>query len=184
MSFCSQCGEKLPNNAKFCPTCGNQIVNQSEKTSKPQEPLPTTEDRAFIKIEYAFDRYGPPLPILCQKLGLGQEIAFRIRKTLAEYGINLIESPSIRYGHACITEVYWLIKHNFHDFYHERFYHDFEAEYPRIFESAFQRAMFFDALGQWTDNDMAKQKVVKVWQEAEQEMLKVVEKTRKILSAQ
>lgn len=44
MKFCSQCGAKLPDEAKFCDSCGaaQQAVNTSSNRSTSSEPQITT----------------------------------------------------------------------------------------------------------------------------------------------
>ena len=37
--YCSKCGKKIPNDASFCPECGNPV--QPQETSSMSEELPT-----------------------------------------------------------------------------------------------------------------------------------------------
>ena len=53
MEYCSNCGEKLPNDACFCPVCGTKTMKGVETNA----PTPSDEMRqAFAKMSTEFEK--------------------------------------------------------------------------------------------------------------------------------
>jgi len=48
MSFCRQCGAKLPSDANFCPTCGSRIVLETEPVEKHHVLKVTGKPRVIV----------------------------------------------------------------------------------------------------------------------------------------
>ncbi|UCH32632.1 MAG: zinc-ribbon domain-containing protein [Candidatus Bathyarchaeota archaeon] len=59
MTFCTDCGEKLPENAYFCPKCGQRTRSGAEAgISTPWEDLRETFSKMGEEIENAFSIAG------------------------------------------------------------------------------------------------------------------------------
>jgi len=59
MTFCSNCGEKLPENAYFCPRCGARTIEGAEAgMATPWEDLREAFSKMGTEIEKAFSVAG------------------------------------------------------------------------------------------------------------------------------
>jgi len=59
MNFCENCGEKLDDNVKFCPSCGTKIVSQSQRQQTTYTP-PATQQ--YTQQYYQQPMYPPQQP--------------------------------------------------------------------------------------------------------------------------
>ena len=62
--FCTNCGKKLPEGAKFCNYCGtpqsDDFVNVSQPTS--QQPIRQSAQQPYVQQPYTAQSYIPPQP--------------------------------------------------------------------------------------------------------------------------
>lgn len=74
MAYCTNCGNKYTDNAKFCPSCGKEITisreeEHSKKKQAPEEKLQSTQDPTIIDSEVIEDSEGDGYSG-CFKIGL------------------------------------------------------------------------------------------------------------------
>jgi uncharacterized membrane protein YvbJ len=56
MTYCHNCGEKLPENALFCPKCGNKTVEGVKaNASVPSDEMREAFNRMSVELEKAFN---------------------------------------------------------------------------------------------------------------------------------
>jgi len=70
MIFCSECGQEMPDNSKFCPSCGTPVVTtkKSKKESTPIKLEPTNSGGTVLNVQQTYGR------IDLEKLPKGHEI--------------------------------------------------------------------------------------------------------------
>jgi len=59
MVFCSRCGEEIPKDADYCPSCGVRIRREVEiEAGGPWDEVEAAFERMGEKLEKAFERVG------------------------------------------------------------------------------------------------------------------------------
>ncbi len=137
MKFCSQCGTKLPDDAKFCHACGSKVVDMTEtedirpdrvetpEAESPVAPRPATEREATENAQTADRRDASeptrPAVVEVEDAARPQEDGENRKKTKARPPVNPVKDRTIiliGLVVACIiiwivgsfTEIFWLGK--------------------------------------------------------------------------
>src|SRR5512132_3128767 len=83
MAFCTNCGNNMPDNARFCASCGQQI-------GAPAGSRPNSYAQPAVTYPLDYTIYGDNLQVARVRLKAGQEV-------FAEAGKMLYKTPSVQW---------------------------------------------------------------------------------------